>query len=161
MDSKRLENLKKLAQDLKEKDDARKASSEQAIENMRARDEDFKSLFLRLENTVFKPFLKDANDTLKIAGVSLEYNSNTKSTSIQDAGKTFFELSYKAKHSPNGQKLPFIYFEGKSNTGEIVIAKKKDSLPGTQMELVGNYKIEDLDAEKIEEILEAFIMSFN
>lgn len=161
MDSKRLEELKKLGQELKDKNDARKESSEKAIEEMRAREEQFKKSFLGIENTIFRPFLQEANNALKVGGVELEYNSNTKSTDFKEQIKTFAQFFYKAPNVNRALQLPYIYFEGKPNTGEITIAKKKDGIPGTQLELVGNYKLDDLDAEKIEEILYSFILSFN
>jgi len=155
MDKKRLEELKNLVQEKKVKEDNAKEDNAKRMEEMKTREAEFKTSFLRLETTVFKPYVKEANSTFSKVGVELIQDSNNISKELKNQIRTYFTIFYKSKGASVATTLPYIIFEGKPNTGEIVIAKMDQTAPV----LIGAFKIEDLDNDKIEGIIHEFVMS--
>ena len=157
MDKKRLEELQNLVQEKKIREDKAKEDNAKRMEEKKIREEEFKASFLRLETTVFKPYVKEANSIFLKIGVELIQDSNNITKEFKNQVRTYFTIFYKSKGLAKAATLPYITFEGKPDSGEIAIAK----MVQTEPVLVGNFKIEDLDDDKIEAIIHEFVTNLN
>lgn len=160
MDSKRMEELQKIAQEKKEKNIRLKKEVEEKQQERKAKENEFKSSFLRFENTILKPYVNEANKILKSAEIVIDYESNTTTKDFKNQIKTYVTIFYRSKGQSIRSQLPYITFEGNPNSGKIFIEKKTQMSNGSTPELVGDHKIEDLNDNKIEEILHSFVTSF-
>lgn len=160
MDTKRIKDLKALAKEQKE-------NHAKAINDMKAWNDnrsekfrDFRELFNQFKEKTLKPFVEEANNIFYGTGLQLKYLSDDIAVRPEHRLTSYFTIYL----YPNGldeqivgTRTYFISFLGVPDKGLIQITVRLTLDKYTSTELLGEYKIKDLNAEMVQEIITDFI----
>jgi hypothetical protein len=112
--------------------------------------------FFELQNVVFKPFVETSAKVLTSLG-TLEYQSNHTSRDSKQKLRKFTRITYTPKGIKNPCLKTHIMFEAYSNKSVIKVTEQSTEGSNTLVEHIGEYYLEQLDKDKIEILIVAFI----
>jgi hypothetical protein len=124
--------------------------------NMKKEKKGFGLNFLELQNVVFKPFVETSAKVLTSVG-TLEYQSNHTSVDFKQKLRKFIRITYAPKGIKNPCLKTHIMFEAFSNKSVVKVTEQSTEGDYTTVEHIGEYYLEQLDKDKIEILIVAFI----
>jgi len=156
MDPNRLKELQELANQKKEKESQLKKEVEEYNKKRIEQEKEFKSKFSILKHKVFEPFV---NETAK-TGINVKFFSDDISNKLEYKIEKFFRLLYYSK-TGNAQFVGintyYINFEGFPNKNTIQITQLLSLNNHTSVENIGEFQIDDLDKDRLEEYMLEFL----
>jgi hypothetical protein len=156
MNQNQLNELKRLAEQKAESKKKGEIESVEFIAKRQADEKIFKSNFLGLQNTVFKPSFKDAEKVLKSFG-KLEYKSNQTTQDLKEQIKNFVKISYLQKGMRNVSLEKFICFDAFPNNSNVIVMEKIKTGSDSTIDNIGEFSLTELDKNKIEELIFEFV----
>lgn len=155
MNQENLDKIRKAALAKKEAEEKKISKLEELNAIRKSNEETFVSGFVRLKISI-KSIVKNANIAAKDAG-TITCSTNEESTELKNQIRNYIHIFFKAKGLVASGMMNII-FEGFPGKQKVSVIQVTGIGAKSSTENLGEFTIEDLTPEKVEELITAFLV---